>query len=193
MRVMDRVCFSFCVSAGTGQYFVLDGQHKFSAAMRIRRKLETNNRPVPAWCRRFRCKVIKSDLPLDMLQKIAGKEQAKAMTVAAMTFTQTMQLYKKEVDAVQAEAAKTGEEPVVSRKDILHKVYDKTGKTPKFDGPVVCSQFPVASSLPLQLLLKVSVVRACGLWVCGTCVEGSLLLVVCCCTGGLVQVHVHRG
>ena len=137
---------------------MLDGQHKFSAAMRVRRKLETNNRPVPGWCRRFRCKIIKRDLPLDMLQKIAGKEQAKAMTVAAMTFTQTMQLYKKEV-----EAAKRGEQPVVNRTEVLCTVYAKTGKTPKFDGPVVCTHVPVTLPLPRSLSLGDKVSEACCL------------------------------
>ena len=137
---------------------MLDGQHKFSAAMWVRRKLETNNRPVPGWCRRFRCKIIKSDLPLDMLQKIAGKKQAKAITVVAMAFTQMMQLYKKEVDAVHAEEAKRGEQPVVNRTEVLRTVYDKTGKTPKFDGPVVCTHVPVTVSLPVPLPLQVKLV-----------------------------------
>ena len=117
---------------------MLDGQHKFAAAQAIRRSLEKANRPVPSWCLKFRCRVIRPDLDLGTLQKIAGKEQAKSLSVAAMTFTQTMNWYRKERETIMQEANRRGEQPVTNRSEILRVTYDKTGKNPKFDGPVVC-------------------------------------------------------
>ena len=141
VRICERLQWSNVLPSlptGSGLFFVLDGQHKFAAAMQVRRKLETANRPLPGWTRRFRCRIIKPVTPLETLQKVARREQAKAMTVAAMTFAQTMQWYLRELEAVQAEAARRGEAVVVNRSQLLRSTYDKTGKTLKYDGQVVC-------------------------------------------------------
>ena len=126
---------------------MLDGQHKFTAALCIKHRLETANRSVPGWCKKFRCRIIRQDLDLNTLQKIAGKEQAKSLTVAAMSFTQTLEWYKKEMDAIVSEAKRRGEQPVLNRAELLRTTYDKTGKTPKFDGSVVCFFLPALAVL----------------------------------------------
>lgn len=118
---------------------MIDGQHKFSASQRIRRKLEQQNRPVPKWCRSFRCRVLKPGLELDIVQKIAGREQAKSETVASMPFSATMAWFMREMQQVKGAAERAGEAPVINKSQLLRTTYEKTGKTLKFDGTEVCT------------------------------------------------------
>ena len=128
----------FVSSSGTGQYFLLAGQHQFVAAQAIRRSLEKANRAVPSWCTKFRCRVLRPDLDQGTLQRIAAQEEAKECSVAAMTFAQTMFWYWKERQRIIQEAKERGEKPMANRVMTLRVTYDKTGKIPKVDGPVVC-------------------------------------------------------
>ena len=143
MRPSTAFCCFVVVIAGTQKYFVIDGQHKYQASQNIRRKLESENRPVPQWARRFRCRVLKAGLELEVLQKVAGREQARSQTVASMTFSQTMDWFLREVEKVRSAAERAGEPVVINRSDILRLTYDKTGKTTKYDGSVVCNLPPL--------------------------------------------------
>ena len=131
----------FVSSSGTGQYILLVGQHQFLAAQAIRRSLEKANRAVPSWCTKFRCRVLRPDLDLGTLQRIAAQEEAKECSVAAMTFAQTMFWYWKERQRIIQEAKERGEKAVPNKVGILRAIYNKTGKNPTFDGPVVCKPF----------------------------------------------------
>lgn len=97
------------------------------------------NREVPTWCKVFRCRVVKSGLDLSTLQKIAGKEQAKAQTVTAMAFSQTLGWFLKELETVRADCSRRGVEPVINKNTLLLDTYNKTGKTLKYDGKPVCN------------------------------------------------------
>jgi hypothetical protein len=104
--------------------------------------LELGNRTVPTWALKFRCKVIRDDVPKDVLQRIAGREQAKAVTVTGMSFTDTVVYFKSLVDGVVQAAQAAGTEVVINRTDLLKKTYENTGKTTKFDGTMACSLAP---------------------------------------------------
>lgn len=59
----------------------------------MRRSAQNSNKEVPQWTTRFRCRVIKADLDLAILRKIAGRQQAKDKTVQSMSFGQTMEWF----------------------------------------------------------------------------------------------------
>ena len=159
MRRSIAFCCFVVVVAGTQKYFVIDGQHKFQASQNIRRKLESENRPVPMWAKQFRCRVLKAGLELEVLQRVAGREQARSQTVASMTFSQTMDWFLREVEKVRSAAERAGEPVVINRSELLRLTYDKTGKTTKYDGSVVCiflPQWKVAHANALGLLVILS-------------------------------------
>ena len=120
-------------------YYILDGQHKFSAAMKYREVTEKDRKPIPDWCTNFRCLMVDPRLPLDKLQTIAGRQQAKQAVVQGLTFSQTVDWYFRELQAVETKAKEMGSELNVNHAEILKKVYEKTGKNPKMDGTMVCS------------------------------------------------------
>ena len=98
---------------------------------------------MPQWCRRFRCRILKAGLELDVVQKVAGREQAKSETVAGMTFSQSMDWLLREVEKVRAAAERAGEAPALNKSELLRVTYDKTGKNTKYDGTVVCTSLPL--------------------------------------------------
>ena len=87
----------------------------------------------------MRCRILKAGLDLEVLQRIAGREQAKSETVSSMTFSQTMEWYLHETEQVKRAAENAGEVPVINCASLLGTVYLKTGKTNKHDGSVVCA------------------------------------------------------
>ena len=135
--------------AGLGKYVIIDGQHKFSAAQLVRERFLTCNKPAPAWTENFRCTIIKPTRDISLLQRIAGRQQAKHEAVQAMDFTATVGWYLKEVEAVYRKASDMGVEPVIIRSELLRQVYEKTGKHPSKDGTLVCTPMHPGSAFLL--------------------------------------------
>ena len=139
-------CLPCSPSTGLGKYVIIDGQHKFSAAQAVRQRYLTANKQPPSWTETFRCTIIKPTKDISLLQRIAGRQQAKHEAVQSMDFSTTAAWYLREVEAVQKRAAEMGIEPVYIRSELLRQVYEKTGKHPSKDGTLVCFCF-----LPLHL------------------------------------------
>ena len=137
--VFTDTCLRCCLPAGTGNHFVLHGQHEFTASQAIKHRLETAGSMVPGWCKQFRCKIVREDVDLATLQRIALEDQAMTANVVTVSFTRTMRLYKKEMDAIVNEYKRRGEHPVLNRRELLRTTYNKTGKNANADGPVVCA------------------------------------------------------
>jgi hypothetical protein len=93
---------------------------------------------VPQYLRSFRCHVVKQDTPLDIRQRIAGREQARQETVRKQTLSDTIQWFLKEVETVKQRAARDQVPVVISKRDLLKTTYMKTGKTITNDGTIVC-------------------------------------------------------
>ena len=117
----------------TQRYYVLDGQHKYAAASEMRSEWMRANRELPTWCTTFRCRVVRPDLTVDTLQAIAGRMQAQASAVEAMSYSETMQLF---LNMWRAEVQSTPNK-VPSRSEVLRRVYIKSGKSIMVDGAEV--------------------------------------------------------
>ena len=96
-------------SSGQQKYYILDGQHAYTASQRIRQEREAEGKSVPRWAQQFRCQVVKPGLTLDVLQQIAGSQQGKAVSTKTSSLTEAMTLYLKEVEASRAAKEGTGQ------------------------------------------------------------------------------------
>ena len=85
-------CSPVCL-VGTGQYWIIGGQHCYTACAEWRKEETLHQREVPQWCKQFRCRLIKPDTELAVLKKIAGRLQARDKTVTSMTFAQTFDYF----------------------------------------------------------------------------------------------------
>jgi hypothetical protein len=112
---------------------VIDGQHAFAASQEMRPELQKQNKPAPEWTTGFRCHILQDDLPLDTLQDIAGRQQARASAVHAITYHQTMQM------DLQMHRAAVASHRNPSRHELLEEVYRRSGKTVMVDGYPVCT------------------------------------------------------
>ena len=112
-------------------YFIISGQHRFEAAKRFRREREEDHKPIPLWCRRFTCDILKPDVTVDFRERIAGRLQSSSLTTLGWSFTETMEYL------VQL-ASKFPEDRRPPRTDLLRVTYEKTGKNEMHDGGMVC-------------------------------------------------------
>ena len=119
-------------------YYIIDGQHKYSAAQKVKAAAEEARKEAPAWTNSFRCSIVKPDATLDVRQKVAGWMQAKAQNVKRQAISQSMNmflsLYKKCL--AEAKAVDKPAKPNVS--EMLKEVYVKSGRGTVKDGDVVC-------------------------------------------------------
>lgn len=129
---------SFVSLAVSRFYYILSGQHRYSAAIELMEGLTRDRLEVPQYLKSFRCHIVKQDTPLEVRQQIAGREQARQETVRKQTLSDTIQWFLKEVDIVKQRALKDHVPVVISKRDLLKITYMKTGKTITNDGTTVC-------------------------------------------------------
>ena len=119
-------------------FYILDGQHKFKAAMTSRLQLEKGRDPVPLWCRVFRCQVLKPGLSVDVRQRLAGRQQARASNIKTQSISESMTILLNAAKA-EVEEAKRGNRAVRHNlTSYLADAYTKSGRSTVKDGDVVC-------------------------------------------------------
>ena len=82
---------------------------------------------IPAWAQTFPCDVLRADLSVDELEEIAGRLQAQASTVRAMSPTESLEFFYRLLQR----------HPDRSKFQLLQDTYVRTGKTVA-DGTMVC-------------------------------------------------------
>ena len=127
--------------------YILDGQHKYSAASVLREDLQRRDLPVPRWMTFFRCRRVNPSVPLDKRQLIAGREQARTSTVMQQSLSQKLAWFLKE-------AKEADPTTMPSKAGLLQKVYLKCGCTKASDGSVVCPILPSQPCPGLESLAK---------------------------------------
>ena len=132
------VSFFFTVSL---KYYVLSGQHKFSASQDMAESFLKERQPVPKWCKKFRCNVIKEGTSLEDRQKIAGREQARQEGVQRQMLHDTVVWFLKEVDMAREKMIQAHEPVVYNKLSLLKTTYLKTGKSIAADGSMVCQLY----------------------------------------------------
>ena len=118
-------------------FYVLSGQHKYSAAVELADRMVLERVEVPAYLTKFRCHIIKADTPLELRQKIAGREQARQDTVKRQSLSDTIQWFLKEVEMFTQRAVQNNEPVIISKRELLKLTYQKTGKSFNADGTPV--------------------------------------------------------
>ena len=119
------------VVTGTGDYYIVSGQHTYVASQQLRHKYQTDNRPIPSWMKTFRVQILKDGLSTATIVKVAGKLQGAALSVKALSLSQTMDKFLQKVHAAQAAGQPEG---AAYRTELLRKTYDDSGKSSVVDG-----------------------------------------------------------
>lgn len=168
LRIVVSCLCSF--AAVSGKYYVLSGQHRFSAAKKLADKYLDASKVPPTWCTSFRCSVVKPSATLAERQLIAGKTQTKQTTVLDTPLADRVGWYlhelaeaKKSVreTLLQAEGVEPSPEAVmakVNKASLLKFTYLKTGCKPAVDGTSVF----LLSLLYLHVVLVTFCCIQCG-------------------------------
>ena len=98
IKVQFLFCFLCCTA--TAVYWILNGQHKYLAAMDHRALAIKRGDPPPSWTTTFTCTVIKKDTPLTMVQRIAGRQQAKSQFLRPISFLQTVDHLAMQIEVI---------------------------------------------------------------------------------------------
>ena len=113
------------------------------AAMEVRHQLEEKMLTIPECYTTFRCAVIKEDVTLEMRQKIAGREQARAEYVKSTTLSERVAFYLARFqEATKGAVQRTEDVDVLRRPSLLKDTYMCTGCTIPHDGTMVCYHSP---------------------------------------------------
>lgn len=100
--------------------------------------MEQERIPVPKWCQKFRCQVIKAGTSLQDRQLIAGREQARQEGVQRQKLSDTVRWFRNEARMAQERMEKAGVPVVLNKGELLRSTYIKTGKNIASDGTMVC-------------------------------------------------------
>ena len=85
-------CHSHSPATAKGVYWILDGQHVFTASQEIKTSETKRHGAAPSWTQSYRCLVIKEDIRPEDLRVISGRQQAKSHYVKELTFSQTAEV-----------------------------------------------------------------------------------------------------
>ena len=121
----------------------MSGQHTFSACRVIRERAEAEGRTPPSWTLKFTCRKIRSSTSVDLLETIAGREQARTGTVKQQKLSDRLRQF-----LVEEERHK--DQPV-STNELLVKVYRKGSCVRATEGGVVHCPPPLPQPLVLPL------------------------------------------
>ena len=98
---------------------------------------------VPKWACTFRCRRVKPGTPLAVLQKVAGRQQARAEGVMRNTLAAKARFLLREHQNALAAGKQN-----ITRTELLTDVYMKTGCSESSDGTVVSYVLPASLSCP---------------------------------------------
>ena len=107
-------------------YYIIDGQHQYTACMAIRQQCIDSATPIPPWTERFRCTVLK-EMPLADVRRVAGRCQRAANAALGLKFSETMAIFLIELRNA----------PGVPMSEVLKNTYGLSGKTATHDGSLV--------------------------------------------------------
>ena len=170
---------------GQQKYYIISGQHQYTASQRIRKSRESEGKSTLPWTTTFRCNVLQQGIPLTVLQQCAGQLQARGQTIRATTLTETMQIYLKELkDAREANVAQGKKPESVPKTKLLMSAYMKSGKVLKDDGTIVCP-CPTAVVLHWLLVLSYPMVHMSSAMACIVFISMFVLVVWFICLFGL--------
>lgn len=128
---------SFSIPSARGDFYILAGQHQYSAASRIREECTLKGAPAPEWATHFKCKIIRNNVDLETRRKIAGAEQSRQSSVRSQRLSQVADLFRQEMARDAEQAAKEGRNKK-SKSELLRTVYTVSGRSPSTDGSMVC-------------------------------------------------------
>lgn len=106
--------------------------------MQVRADKLEHRKTVPAYCERFRAKIVKGATSVDDRQRIAGREQAKSSNVKEQTLTMTMRMLLNMWNQENESAKKEGRPPKHNLGKYMIDCYTKTGRGTVRDGDPVC-------------------------------------------------------
>jgi hypothetical protein len=118
----------------TRLYWVIAGQHSFTAAERIRNQRAARQQSIPRWCAVFRCQIVRADAAVEDIELLAGRLQAQSSNTVNITFAETLDYFHR---LLQRER-QTLPDDKISRTALLITTYAKTGKTILSDNTPVC-------------------------------------------------------
>ena len=135
--------------AVSGKYYILSGQHRYSAARTIHNNYLDKSQQPPSWTSTFRCTVVKASASLSERQLVAGKTQSKQTTVLDTPLADRVGWYLNELaeakksvreTLAQAEGTEPSSEAVmakVNKSSLIKMTYLKTGCKAAVDGTPV--------------------------------------------------------
>jgi hypothetical protein len=127
------LCCRF-IPAATQQFWVVAGQHSYTAAVRLREECIRESKPVPKWTCTFRCTVLRPGIDPKKVEVVSGRVQAANANVMAMSFSDTVSFFFSLLQRHNKDFP--GKEP--NRTALLLETYTKTGKVTSIDGEPVC-------------------------------------------------------
>ena len=90
--------YIFAFFTALGIHWILNGQHQYQAAAEHRVAAQKRGGPLPTWTTQFRCLVIKEETPLEIVRRIAGRQQARSQAMRVISFTQTCEFFLQAVE-----------------------------------------------------------------------------------------------
>ena len=116
------------VLSGTRRHYILDGQHKFSAAQLLLTEMTKAGGTLPQWLQRIHCLVVKQSADVNVRQQIDGRQQARSANVKQQSMGDRAAMFLRELEKVEG---------TPNRATILKAVYTKSGCVKDVDGSEV--------------------------------------------------------
>ena len=132
-----------------GFWYVIGGQHIYTAAMQHRNEKEAKNHPLLTWTREFEGFEVRRDTPLLTRRKLAGLHQLQTTSSLVSTASQRMALLLEHI-------AEDGDAPLLTHTQNMLAEIGITGD----EGNVVCSTFrlyPLYLTVGLYFYLSLAV------------------------------------
>jgi hypothetical protein len=123
---------SFPPLTADGFHYIVAGQHSFAAASVVREEAVGMGQEPPAWTTRFRCLKIIEKTPTEVIEVIAGRQQARSELVLHTGAAEKIRML------LRAHRAR----PTASKKELLESVWLKGGGTEHGEGGAVCCVLP---------------------------------------------------
>ena len=123
---------SFPPLTADGFHYIGAGQHSFAAASVVREEAVGMGQEPPAWTTRFRCLKIIEKTPTEVIEVIAGRQQARSELVLHTGAAEKIRML------LRAHRAR----PTAGKKELLESVWLKGGGTEHGEGGAVCFLLP---------------------------------------------------
>ena len=120
---------------GTQKFWIISGQHSYTASQNIRKQKEEKRQPLPRYTTTFRCTIVRPDTPFNILERISGRSQAQSSNIRSMSFSETIRYLWEKVKIWRLQ----NPNKEVNRMELLRDTYANTGKNISRDNTVVCT------------------------------------------------------